>query len=178
MAANDEKPGAERVGSVEVSAQEPILGSRVGRLVSRGAHGVLQVDFEGNPQGPVPARAAVALTPEEWERAVNAHQSVVLLFEKGDPGLPLVMGVVQAPSETPLLDVMLEERAAKGGPVELRVDGQPRTVKLEAQDELVLRCGKSSVTLRSDGKIVIRGTQVETRASGVNRIKGGSVQIN
>ncbi|WP_342376988.1 DUF6484 domain-containing protein [Myxococcus stipitatus] len=177
MAANDEKAGAERVASVEVSSQEPILGSRVGRLVSRGAHGALHVDFEGNSQGPVPARAAVSLTPEEWERAVNARQAVVLLFEKGDPALPLVMGVVQAPSETPLLDVMLEERA-KGGPVEVRLDGQPRTVKLEAQDELVLRCGKSSVTLRSDGKIVIRGTQVETRASGVNRIKGGSVQIN
>lgn len=56
------------------------------------------------------------------------------------------------------------------------VDGSE--VVLEVQDEIVLRCGKASITLRRNGRIVIRGTYVENRAEGVNRIKGGSVQIN
>jgi hypothetical protein len=48
----------------------------------------------------------------------------------------------------------------------------------DAKDEIQLRCGKSSVTLRKDGKIEIKGTQIVSRASGVNRIKGASVAIN
>jgi len=49
---------------------------------------------------------------------------------------------------------------------------------VEAADELVLRCGQASIVLRRNGRVVIRGTYVETRAKGVNRIKGGSVLIN
>ena len=56
------------------------------------------------------------------------------------------------------------------------VDG--RRVEFEAADEIVLLCGQASITLRRNGRIVIRGTYVETRSKGVNRIKGGSVQIN
>jgi hypothetical protein len=49
---------------------------------------------------------------------------------------------------------------------------------LEAQEEIVLKCGEGSITLRKDGKIIIKGTHLLSRASGPNRIKGGSVQIN
>jgi hypothetical protein len=47
-----------------------------------------------------------------------------------------------------------------------------------AEKEIVLRCGESSITLTRAGKILIRGAYVLTRSSGVNRIQGGSVQIN
>lgn len=43
---------------------------------------------------------------------------------------------------------------------------------------LVLRCGKASISLREDGKVVIRGTEIVTIASRSNRVKGGSVEIN
>lgn len=59
---------------------------------------------------------------------------------------------------------------------EIKVDG--KRVELEGQDEIVLRCGKASITLRRNGRIVIRGTYVESYSKGTNRIKGGSVQIN
>ena len=49
---------------------------------------------------------------------------------------------------------------------------------LEGEDEVVLRCGEASITLRRNGKIVIRGAYVESHAAGTNRIKGGSVRIN
>jgi len=51
-------------------------------------------------------------------------------------------------------------------------------VVLEAEQEVVLRCGDASITLRRDGKVVLRGAYVETRAKGLNRIRGGSVKIN
>ncbi len=60
--------------------------------------------------------------------------------------------------------------------VDLKVDG--RRIELEGQEEVVLRCGQASITLRRNGRVVIRGAYVETRAKGTNRIKGGSVLIN
>jgi hypothetical protein len=61
-------------------------------------------------------------------------------------------------------------------PQEAIVDGE--TVRLEAREEIVLRCGKGSITLRKDGKIAIKGTHLLSRATGVLRIKGGQVNIN
>ncbi|WP_158620304.1 MULTISPECIES: hypothetical protein [Corallococcus] len=49
---------------------------------------------------------------------------------------------------------------------------------LTAWDEIVLRCGQSIIVLRRNGQLSIRGLQVETRATGLSRIKGGNVQIN
>lgn len=66
--------------------------------------------------------------------------------------------------------------AEREPPIEALVDG--KRVVIDAADEIVLRCGKASITLRRNGRVVIRGTYVETRAEGVNRVKGGSVQIN
>ncbi|WP_407737280.1 DUF6484 domain-containing protein [Hyalangium sp.] len=152
------------------------MGSRVGWLTPS-PPGSLLVDFEGNRLGPLPARTTVPLTPEQLRHAIASRQGVVLMFENGDPSLPLIMGLVQAISATPLVDAILENLPAPA-PMEATVDGKPRVVELEAQDELVLRCGQASITLRRNGKILIRGVQVETRASGTNRIKGGSVQIN
>jgi hypothetical protein len=52
------------------------------------------------------------------------------------------------------------------------------SIVLEAQQEIALRCGQSSLTLRRDGKIVLRGRDVVSRASRRNKIRGGSVDIN
>lgn len=60
--------------------------------------------------------------------------------------------------------------------LDMRVDG--RRVEIEAADEIVLRCGQASIVLRRNGRVIIRGTYVETRSRGVNRVKGGSVEIN
>jgi uncharacterized protein (DUF2345 family) len=56
------------------------------------------------------------------------------------------------------------------------VDGEQ--VVIEGKKEIVLKCGKSSITLTRAGKVLIRGAYVLSRSSGVNRIKGGSVQVN
>lgn len=53
-----------------------------------------------------------------------------------------------------------------------------KRVEIEGQDEVVLRCGKASITLRRNGRVVIRGAYIESRSEGTNRIKGGHVLIN
>jgi hypothetical protein len=156
---------------------EPILGTKVGQVVGVDAQGRLLVDFAGNPVGPMPARSTLPLDEQARQTAVATRQQAVLLFENGDPRLPLLMGLLQPTSETPHLDALLSLPAApEHEPVETTVDG--RRVVLTAQDEIVLRCGQSSIVLRRNGQVIIRGLQVETRATGLNRIKGGNVQIN
>jgi hypothetical protein len=59
---------------------------------------------------------------------------------------------------------------------EVIVDG--KRVQIQGTEEIVFRCGKASITLRSNGRLIIRGAYIETRASGTNRIKGGAVLIN
>ena len=56
------------------------------------------------------------------------------------------------------------------------VDGQRLVVT--AKEQLVLRCGKASITLTSAGKVLVQGTYLSNRSTGVLRLKGGSVQIN
>jgi hypothetical protein len=121
------------------------------------------VDFPANRSGRLlPARSTVLLSEE------HIGTDVVLLFENGDRQKPLVMGIIQNP--------VGETTAAKRTPVGLQVDDD--RVVVTGEREVVLRCGEASITLTRAGKVLIRGTYVLSRSSGVNRIKGGSVQIN
>ncbi|WNZ64187.1 DUF6484 domain-containing protein [Myxococcus sp. MxC21-1] len=171
------RPHAEVLGD---APRERIWGSRLGWLTGVDDNGRFLVDFGGNTEGPLPAKRTINLTSEAVRAAVATRQFAVLLFEDGDPRLPLVIGLEQGHSSTPLLDVMLDtvgiEPEPVPAPTEARVDGQ--RVEIEGKDEIVLRCGQASITMRSNGKVVIRGVYVETQSSGVNRIKGGSVQVN
>lgn len=124
------------------------------------------MDFSGNPYGPLRARTTVVMDPDELRRAVEEQHPVLLLFEEGDPGRPIVVGLVRDQAST----------VVPSPPIEVEADG--RRVEVEASDELVLRCGQASLVLRRNGRVIIRGTYVETRSKGVNRIKGGSVLIN
>jgi hypothetical protein len=65
---------------------------------------------------------------------------------------------------------------ATPGCVEMDVDGERMVVT--AKSELVLRCGKATITLTKEGKVLIEGTFVSSRSSGVQRIKGGAIQLN
>lgn len=114
---------------------------------------------------PIFATSLAALAP----RHIGRH--VALLFERGDPGKPIIMAAMHAPPPVPA-----DPGLAPREPVAVALDGD--VLHLDARRELVLSCGKASVTLTRAGKIIMHGTYVVSRSSGVNRIKGGSVQIN
>jgi hypothetical protein len=156
------------------STRERESAPRVGWIAAGSAPGRLLVDWPGSPSGPVAARSVVPLAGSALAQAARERRPVVLLFEKGDARLPLLVGLVQ--SSTPLLDAVLGASPSPPAEAAERPDGRRRVV--EARDELVLECGKASITMRRNGKIVIRGAYVETHAAGVNRIKGGAVKIN
>ena len=55
---------------------------------------------------------------------------------------------------------------------------KPDEIVIEAKKNLTFKCGDGSITLRKDGKILIKGKDLVSRAKRMNRIKGGSVAIN
>lgn len=123
------------------------------------------VDFEGNRRGPLRARLTAA-GPKARALPAAIGREVVLLVDPRPGRAPVLLGLLQ-PAEGEL---------AAAAELEARVDG--RRVVLEGRDEIVLKCGEASIALRRNGRVVIRGVQVETRAAGLNRIRGGSVSIN
>lgn len=117
--------------------------------------------FPANPQETaIPARVTTPLHTDD------IGKEVALLFENGDPALPLIIGRIQKPHTvlpvTPSIEVQVDEEH----------------IVLSAKQSITLKCGKASITLTKAGKILLRGTYLLSRSSGVNRIKGGSVQLN
>jgi hypothetical protein len=137
-------------------------GVMVGRLVDVGDDGkpiVRLPDSQGKTE--LPARSTLAL-----HRGLVGVE-VAILFEDGSREKPIVVGVLtaNAPATSPA-----------HVPLDISVDNE--RLELKADREIVLRCGNASITLTQAGKVLLQGAYVSSRASGVNRIKGGSVQIN
>ena len=133
-----------------------IDGVVVGRVASVDTLGTVCVTFAGAPEHGFAARATTPISEEDQGR------EVALMFESGDPRRPIVMGKIVSP--------------LAAGEAEAAADG--RRVEINAEQEIVLRCGEASITLTRAGKILIRGEYVLSRSTGVNRIQGGAVEIN
>jgi uncharacterized protein DUF6484 len=112
---------------------------------------------------PVPARSVVDL------HAPHVGKQVVLMFEAADRARPIIMGILRDGHSSSSVH-------PSAGKVEVENDGERLIVT--AKTQLVLRCGKASITLTSAGKVLIEGAYVSSRSTGVNRINGGSVQLN
>jgi len=169
------EPTASRAASQDAAALAPprseIPGIRLATLVALSEAGtaMLLLPEAGEASGVVPGRSTVVL------RRADIGRQVAVMFEGGDPERPIVIGLIEAPGSR-------EEDAIASGPggenEESVLEIDVERLLLTAKREIVLRCGEASVTLTRSGKVLIRGTKVLSRASGVNRIKGGSVQIN
>lgn len=172
----------------------------LGTLTAIDSQGQPQVSFAGmDAGGGVSAIATVSVTQQHIGR------QVALLFANGDFRKPVIVGIVHSPlhdllenfsilhnievasaSEDVPNEEALDEDPFDGRPVmmpekpapleTMHVDG--KRVVIEGQEEIVLSCGESSITLTKAGKILIRGKYLLSRSSGVNRILGGSVQVN
>jgi hypothetical protein len=110
------------------------------------------------------ARATVAL------KRASLRCEVVVVCENGDARLPIIVGVVDKPSRVPAPGLKAQARTV------IQADDERYIV--DAEREIVLRCGESSITLTRAGKVIIKGKYILSRSSGSNKIKGAAVDIN
>lgn len=106
-------------------------------------------------------RSTVAL------RQAMIGRDVLVLFEGGDTRRPIIVGVIEPAALQP----------AAPSPPTIQVDGAERQL-IEAEREIVLRCGDASITLTRAGKVIIKGNYVLSRSTGYNKIKGAAIDIN
>lgn len=149
----------------------------IGTVALVDGQGQPRVDFAGNPfHEPLVAVSTLAIT------SAHIGRQVALLFAGGNPRSPVILGVIHSPLQDLILAYDANSPAPASAPTqsldgeEVAVDG--RRVLLEGKEEVVIKCGEASITLTRAGKVLIRGNFVLTQSTGVNRILGGSVQVN
>lgn len=93
-------------------------------------------------------------------------QPVLLLLEDGDPALPIIVGLVS------------DTLPGAGTPTDEGFEVNGRRLSFEGREQVELRCGQASITLRADGQVIVKGTRLMSRASESNKIRGATVLIN
>lgn len=160
----------------------------IGTITGLDHQGKAIVDFSGNVTNKaISAISTVSISLQ------NTGRQVALLFENNDLKKPIVVGLIHNPLQDILDNFEIanaDNENVENSESEIKADDNSMTTKVddmlidgervvfEARKEIVLKCGESSITLTKAGKILIKGKYLLNRSSGVNRIMGGSVQIN
>ena len=153
--------------------KHPVL---IGTLAGSDSDGRILVRIDGG--APKIARTVAGLDLELLRSKECLGSEVLVLFAEQATDCPIIVDLVHRP-----LDHLVDKEgkkeqlpAEKDAIQEAYIDG--KRVVLEAEREVVLKCGRASITLRRDGKIVLKGDQIISRAHGLQKIKGTSVRIN
>jgi hypothetical protein len=165
----------ERAKSVQyVENLVSVEGMRIGRIESIDESERVLVDFPGNTRGPLVARTTSSVIAEIFRKENPPGREVLLAFENNDQRFPIIIDTMYSLIEeiTEPATVAIDAEA----PQEVTIDG--KRISFEAENEIVLKCGKASITLTKAGKILIKGNYVLSHSSGENRIRGGAVSIN
>jgi hypothetical protein len=144
-------------------APEPAASPRqpcLGRIVEIDGAGRPRVSFADLVGPPPIARTIGEVTRAQLEAACADGRPIMLGFLEGRADSPVIMSLAS----------MTEPPRPAPAPVATEV--------IEAREELVLRCGDATISLRADGTIKILGRDVTSWARRRQRIRGGSVAIN
>lgn len=146
-----------------------ISGTVIGEILAfEDSNGVTEV-FVTYPGSPYRTPLLALTTVDICKNDLGKHAA--LSFDQGNPSRPIIMGVIKNTHKVSQIELDRQNEE-----VTATLDGD--SVKLSAEKEIVLKCGKSSITLTKAGKIILRGEYIVSRSTGVNAIKGGSVKIN
>ena len=166
------KPETNPLEAMTVSVA-PGIGPTVACLAQASPAGEIFVAVGG--AAPCAARLLANLDRYELAKPHYRGRDVLVVFQDGDRGKPIIIGLLEEPLES-MVEMTAATKETPDRKQELRIDG--KRVVIEADDEIELKCGQGSITIRKDGKIVVKGTHVLSHATGPNRIRGGSVSLN
>lgn len=134
--------------------------------------GEVFIESPGDPFGRCRARIATGRSGDKPEGAWASGDKVLVVYENGDPERPVIIG--------PIVDRIDFAAAADQPLIEARKEilFKGKRIIFESTGEVVLKCGDATITMKNDGKIVLRGKELVSRAARNNKIKGGAVKIN
>jgi hypothetical protein len=157
-----------------IEFKQNISGTRIGRITDITEQGQVFVDFDGNQFGPLSAKFAGSMQFKLRKIFEAASHKVLLVFEDDNLRIPIIIDTVSDTiDKTPENDsIVFRVDDAEN----VLIDGRKFT--FDAKEQIVLRCGKSSITLTRTGKVLIKGAYLLNRSSGINLIKGASVKLN
>lgn len=161
-----------QISELNISDKFTLAAPCIGRIVGTTETGHILVELDDKKSKT--AKLVSGLNRKELANEESRGREVLLVFENGDPDKPIILGLMEYPLEN-LVAFELEDRSGEQSK-EIAIDG--KRITITAEDEVELKCGKGSITVRKDGKIIIKGTQILSRSSGPQRIKGASVSIN
>ena len=133
---------------------------------------IAEIDDQGYPLVMIDGQQATAikaqfLCPPEQ---LTPNAQCALMYQEGLQNMPVIMGVFQNPIIALSGDGFTQTPAS---------NGEKQThKKIEANQSIMISCGKASIALSQDGRVEIRGTSVVQHSTGLNRIRGASVKIN
>lgn len=149
-------------------------GPQIGEIVDLNNDGRIMVTCPAYSDGPIHAQLTSTVRDRIVHQKLQAPLKVLLVYENSRPECPIIIDTLHTTTAESTVVHSLDVEV--GLPQAVTVDG--KRVTFNAHEEIVLRCGKASIILTSEGRVIIRGAHVMSRSTGPNKIKGGSVQIN
>ena len=99
----------------------------------------------------------------------DVDKACAIQLIQGDLSRPLIMGIIQTPT-------FVESNKLKVSEVSVKRNG--KKVLIQADDELVLQCGKSCIVMTAEGTLYIRALYIDSHDHATQRLRGGSILVN
>ncbi len=138
-----------------------------GHLDGVDAEGRILFRAEGSDDPPVPVAIGMAVSDGALVQSARLRRRAVVA-RTDNAGLVLVG----------FLRERVDARVRDAGPGDLEVVVDGETLQIRAERQIELRCGKASLLLRADGRVILSGTYVVSTSRGPNKIKGATIALN
>ena len=108
----------------------------------------------------------------------DTGKKVALLFPAGNAHKPMIIGIVrERVKDTVNVNGLFEQNdESQANAISLQMNR--RKIELNAEDEIVLRCGPARIELSKNGHVAIKGLSIDSSAQKLHRIKGAKTDIN
>ena len=159
--------------TTETEQPSVILGNKIARIVESDNTETVLVQWDKSPA--TPARHLISVDVNELIGSENAGREVLITFIDNDPKQPVITGVMSSVVDKMVQMELASDDDKQASPI---ITGDDENITITAHHQITLQCGKSSLILKKDGKIIVKGTNILSRASERNKIKGASVEVN
>ena len=145
----------------------------IGTLVAVDSNNQPLVDYDDNPANtPIRATSLILLPINQKASLEFPLKVLITLIDEKSP--PIIVGIVHEQPFSHVIEQDTTRMGTENNCHEISAD----FIHVQGNEEIQFNCGKSSLSLKKDGQVIIKGENITNRARGNNKIKGASVKIN